>query len=189
MKTELENMEILRLSNEESNKVTRECLRIAMFKLMNQEHFDKITITEIAKRAGVSRLAFYRNYDSKEALVADLCQSLFAELRKSLTSDRFRTDRKGWYRDFFETIRDNSEYFQIYLDANLKLADGLVLESVYPVSTVQEHYARAASECAFLGVLTDWFKAGMRESPEEMADICEKVVGSSIGPTLLERTD
>ena len=180
MKTELENMEILRLSNEESNKVTRECLRIAMFKLMNQEHFDKITITEIAKRAGVSRLAFYRNYDSKEALVADLCQSLFTELRKSLTSDQFRTDRKGWYRDFFETIRDNSEYFQIYLDANLKLADGLVLETVYPVSSVEDHYARAASEGAFLSVLTDWFKGGMRETPEKMADICEKVVGTSI---------
>ena len=180
MKTELENMEILRLSNEESNKVTRECLRIAMFKLMNQEDFEKITITEIAKRAGVSRLAFYRNYETKEALVADLCQSLFTELRSSLTSDRFHNDRKKWYTSFFQTIRDNSEYFQIYLDANLKLADGLVLETVYPVSSVEDHYARAASEGAFLSVLTDWFKGGMRETPEKMADICEKVVGTSI---------
>jgi len=181
MKTELENMEILRLSNEESNKVTRECLRIAMFKLMGEFDFEKITITEICKRAGVSRLAFYRNYGTKEELVTDMCRSVFQELDASLSSERFRTDREDWYTRFFQTIRDNSEYFRIYLDANLKLSDGIILESVYPTASVEEHYMRAASEGAFLNVLTDWFKGGMKETPEEMAAICMKVIGSSIG--------
>ena len=180
MKTELENMEVLRLSNEESNKITRECLRVAMFKLMNQESFEKITVTELAKRAGVSRVAFYRNYDSKEALVADICQSVFNELKASLTSQRFLQDRNGWYTAFFRTIRDNSEYFQIYLNANLKLTDGLVLEAAYPGYTPEEHYARAASEGAFLNVLTEWFQTGMQESPEEMAGICERVIEPAI---------
>lgn len=180
MKTELENMEILRLSNEESNKVTRECLRIAMFKLMGEFEFEKITITEICKRAGVSRLAFYRNYGTKEELVTDMCRSVFQELETSLSSERFRTDREDWYTRFFQTIRDNSEYFRIYLDANLKLSDGIILESVYPTASVEEHYMRAASEGAFLNVLTDWFMGGMKEMPEEMAAICLQVIGSSI---------
>lgn len=181
MKTELENMEILRLSNEESNRVTRECLKIAMFKLMGETGFEKITITEIAKRAGVSRLAFYRNYSSKEDLVADICRSVFQELAASLTSDRFHADRLQWYTNFFRTIRDHSEYFKIYLDANLKLSDGLILESVFPAASIEEYYARAADEGAFLQVLTEWFNAGMKESPEEMAAICAKVIDSSIG--------
>jgi len=181
MKTELENMKILRLSNEQSNKVTKECLRIAMFKLMDKGDFEKITVTEIAKRAGVSRLAFYRNYGSKEELVADMCRSVFQELTASLGSDRFRTDREQWYADFFRTIKENSEYFQIYLNAHLKLSDGLILESAYPASSTEEHYARAASEGAFLNVLTEWFEAGMQESPEEMSAICGNVIDSSIG--------
>ena len=177
MKTELENMEILRLSNEESNKVTKECLRTAMFKLMGREGYEKISITEIAKHAGVSRVAFYRNYSSKEELVEDLCHKLFLELEESLKSERFRTDRKVWYTDFFRTIRDNSEYFRIYLDANLRLDDGTILESVYPSSSPEERYRNAAREGAFISVLTDWFRSGMRESPEEMGGLCQSILG------------
>ena len=175
MKTELENMEILRLSNEESNKVTRECLRIAMFKLMGKESFEKITITELTKCAGVSRVAFYRNYASKEELVEDLCQSVFSELKASLTSELFFTNRRQWYTNFFRTIRDYSEYFRIYLKANLRLTDEIVLESVFPSSAAEGHYANAAREGAFTNILTEWFQSDMKESPEEMALICENI--------------
>ena len=176
MKTELENMKILRLSNEESNKVTKECLQIAMFKLMGREDFEKISITEISKYAGVSRVAFYRNYSSKEELVEDICRSLFSELTESLKNERFRTNRKAWYTEFFQTIQANSDYFQIYLNANLRLSDGNILESVYPSSTAEEYYRNAAREGAFVSILTDWFRSGMNESPEKMGAICEKLL-------------
>ena len=101
MKTELEKRDILRMSNEESNKITRECLRISMIKLMDKKDFEKISITEIAKNAGVSRTAFYRNYETREALVEDICQNLFAELKSSVSGERYRTDRKAWYTVFF----------------------------------------------------------------------------------------
>ena len=161
MKTELEKMDILRLSNEESNKVTRECLRIAMFKLMGKEEFDKISITELTKYAGVSRVAFYRNYESKEALVEDLCQTLFKALQLSLTGELYLSDRRQWYENFFRTIHENSEYFAIYLKAGLRLTDGLMLEFISPSTTVEERYANAAREGAFTGILIEWFRAGM----------------------------
>ena len=56
MQTELEKRDVLRLSNEETNLITRDCLRIAMIKLMGKKEFDKISITEITKLAGVVRL-------------------------------------------------------------------------------------------------------------------------------------
>ncbi len=186
MQTNFEKKEILRLSNEESNRITRECLRIAMFKLMGSEDFEKITVTALAKHAGVSRLAFYRNYESKEALVSDLCSSLYAELSASLQSDRFRTNRKQWYIDFFRTIKENSDYFAVYLKANLKLDDGVILESVYPSATVEEHYAKVAREGAFLSILTDWFNSGMKESAEKMGRICVKVLGDETKPVFGE---
>ena len=103
-----------------------------------------------------------------------MCRSVFRELEIALTGERFLTDRA------FRTIRDNSDYFQIYLDANLKLSDGIILESMFPTSSAEEHYARAASEGAFLNVATEWFKAGMQETPEEMSAICAKVIASSV---------
>ncbi len=175
MKTELESKEILRLSNEESNKLTRECLRTAMFKLLEQKSFDKITITDIAKRAGVSRTAFYRNYATKEALVEDLCRCLIEELIASVQSESFRTDRKQWYQNFFQVIQDNSAFFRAYLKANLRLSNGAVTESIRPSSTILDHYRNVAGEGAFISILKEWFLTGMTQTPEEMGDICESL--------------
>lgn len=180
MRTELEKREILRLSNEESNKITRECLRIAMIKLMDKKEFGKISITEITKHAGVSRTAFYRNYETREALVEDICQSLFGELKASVSGELYRKNRKDWYIIFFKTIKENSEYFQIYLNAHLQFGELFVLESVYPPSTPMERYMNSAKEGAFLRVLTVWFNGGMKESPEEMGEICEKLIYNAL---------
>ena len=173
MKTELENKEILRLSNEESNKLTRECLRIAMCKLMEQKSFDKITITDIAKRAGVSRAAFYRNYATKESLVEDLCRCLIEELTASVKSECFRTNRKQWYEKFFRVVQENSVFFRAYLKANLRLSNGTVTELIHPASTMQEHYRNVAGEGAFISILTEWFVTGMKQTPEEMGAVCD----------------
>ena len=180
MQTELEKREILHLSNEESNKITRDCLRIAMIKLMDKKDFEKISITEITKYAGVSRTAFYRNYETKEALVEDICQSLFTELKASVSGERYRTNRKDWYTVFFKTIKENSEYFQIYLNAHLQFGEFFVLESVFPPSTPLGRYVNSAKEGAFLRVLTVWFNSGMQESPEDMGEICEKLIYNAV---------
>ena len=59
------NKDYLRLSNEESNRLTRECLCTAMMRLMSTTPPERITISEIIELAGVSRMAFYRNYGTK----------------------------------------------------------------------------------------------------------------------------
>ena len=64
--TEMEKHKVLRLSNAESNRLTKECLETAMIKLLAGKTIDRITVTELAKVAGVSRAAFYSNYNSKE---------------------------------------------------------------------------------------------------------------------------
>ena len=84
MQTELEKKDILRLSNEEANRITRECLRIALMKLMSEKDFSKITITELTSLAGVSRTAFYRNYNSKEEIIEETVNSVLTKMTASL---------------------------------------------------------------------------------------------------------
>ena len=75
-KSEMEKRDILRLSNFESNKLTKECLQTALIYLMGEKPFEKITITELVKRSGVSRTAFYRNYNSKEEILNEISDEL-----------------------------------------------------------------------------------------------------------------
>lgn len=180
MQTEMERREILHLSNEESNKITRECLRISMLKLMYKKDFGKITITEVTKNAGVSRTAFYRNYETKEALVEDICLLLLSKLKASVKGKLYRNDRRAWYTIFFKTINENSEYFRIFQNAHLQLGDIFIPGSVFPPDSPYERYANAAKEGAFLRILTLWFNGGMKESPEEMGVICEKLIFNTL---------
>ncbi len=56
---------------DEQRKLSQESLRIALFTLMKTQQFQEISISTLCKRAGISRMAFYRNYDSKEAVLVD----------------------------------------------------------------------------------------------------------------------
>ena len=47
--------------NEIANNIVKESLTDALFTLMSNKEFNDITITELSKKAGVSRLSFYRN--------------------------------------------------------------------------------------------------------------------------------
>ena len=62
------SLENLRKSNQESNLLTREAIETALLQLLEKKELAKISISELVKRAGVSRAAFYRNYDSKDKL-------------------------------------------------------------------------------------------------------------------------
>ena len=70
--TEMNRRNALRLSNEESNRLTRECIEAALIILMKENDYQSISITDIIRKAGVSRSAYYRNYSSKEDILTNL---------------------------------------------------------------------------------------------------------------------
>lgn len=48
-----------------ANQFTKHCIMEALLQLMHTQEYDDISITDITKRAGVSRMSYYRNYNSK----------------------------------------------------------------------------------------------------------------------------
>lgn len=167
---ELERRDILRVSNEEAQRITQECLKIALYKLMARKDFDDISISDIVRAAGVSRNAFYRNYGSKEALLESLGDAIVGELDRVLP--RYgQADEVAFIR-FYRAIVEKAEYFRILLVVRKSLADRL-----YSKSTT---YAQVAWKGAFTQLTEIWFEKGMKESPEEMGSICFKLL-SGIG--------
>ncbi|WP_368387269.1 TetR/AcrR family transcriptional regulator, partial [Streptococcus anginosus] len=70
------SLENLKISNRESNRITKESLEISLLQLLEKKELTKITISELVERAGVSRAAFYRNYDSKEEILQEIFQRI-----------------------------------------------------------------------------------------------------------------
>ena len=52
-----------------SHKLVKECIYTALMELMEKEDYEKITVIDITKRAGVSRMSYYRIYQSKDDII------------------------------------------------------------------------------------------------------------------------
>lgn len=178
--TELGKRDILRMSNKESNQLTRECLQTALIYLMSQKPFDKITITELVKRSGVSRTAFYRNYTSKEEILSELCNTFLDGLAASFSDTFFRKNPRSWYYSFFQTVKENALLFGLLLQAHVL---NTPVFSTYSISKKLDHSVESAShyeflawEGAFSTIVVHWFQDGMKESIDFMADFCAKTL-------------
>ena len=68
------------LSNNEANRITRESICTALLELLKTNEFKKISISELVRKAGVSRQSFYRNYNTKEDIVLEIERTIGAHM-------------------------------------------------------------------------------------------------------------
>lgn len=178
-RTILEERNVLRLNNEESNKLTRECLTTALMQLMKEKSLDKITITELVKRSGVSRTAFYRNYSSKEDILVDIRNYIAETSNSLLVKPELKDNPRLWFRECFKIVQDNADLIRPILDAKLTLGDFFknqsVLDSLYSTDNRMNRYKNLAIEAAFQRIMIVWFDEGMIESVDEMASFCNDI--------------
>ncbi len=172
--TELKKREVLRMSNIESNQLTRDCICTALLSLLAVETFDKITVTSIIKRSGVSRAGFYRNYSSKEDVLDQIGNELLSFLSSFITDYRLESNPKAWYLDLFNLIKEKSDTFGLLLKAKVPhsfvfKAESLA-EQLFQCKTPKERYLAIAISKSVTEISATWFENGMKESPEEMAE-------------------
>ncbi|MBR6800375.1 MAG: TetR/AcrR family transcriptional regulator [Eubacteriaceae bacterium] len=165
----------IRLSNKESKEITRESIRVALLMLMKGCEFDKITVTAIINRSGVSRAGFYRNYSSKEDVMQDICAEIRGKLSEVIANEAYFNDPKLFYRDVFHAIKSDPSTFSIIMDANVPRK---YIMSSLPEIPANEKSADAKEYYTFIALLTslrtivyEWFRKGMQEDEEVMAEI------------------
>ena len=156
----------------------------ALFQLMKKQPFQKISITEITDKAGVSRLTYYRNFTSKEEMILAYFDQEFDEFfkqylipnRKTMSLHEgiesvFTYWRKG--SDKIELLmRDGlthliSTPFQGYLQ---QCADKKIIVHKY------DENQRAFMEGGMFFLLLHWVKGGCLQSPDELATLVESML-------------
>lgn len=66
---------------------SKQWIEEALLQLMKQKHFGNITITDITAKAGVSRLTFYRNFESKEEVLQRYFDTIFQDYLQAIQGD------------------------------------------------------------------------------------------------------
>lgn len=167
----------LRKHSKDSNELARACLKDALLKLAAGRDFKELSITELCKKAGVSRMAFYRNYSVINDVFNEIAYDLNDDVVRQIGSPfRVETTRE-WYRRAFEIIKGNREKMSIMFQENfqfewMKRVNGFAVHD--DSFSMEKKYQRLMWSGGFENAVSYWLKGGLKESPEEMADYCIK---------------
>lgn len=168
-----------------NNRTKRRIIK-ALLRLMNEKNFSDITVSDIVVRAGVARASYYRNFSSKEDIIASA---------GAIIIDDYRQKTVGENRSVleYESILRMFRYFRAYRSALLTLHKA-GFTSVY-MRMFGEFIEDAAGDMPFddirrycipfyfgaaFNVFVAWLEEGMRESPEEMAGLFHLMIEGAV---------
>ena len=162
----------------ESNRLAKECIVTALIELMKVRDYHSISITEITRKAGVSRMAYYRNYTSKEDILNKYMEEVGISIHEKISSMNTREEIFDYYRELFEQL---GAYRHLGITAYRAHLGELILDNINKNMAItfrpenesaEERYRHLYLAGAFYNVFIEWLKNGRQESCEEMAEIC-----------------
>ena len=162
---------------------TKNRLSKALYLLVTERHYDKITIYHILEKAGVSRRTFYRYFNSKSDLM-DYCLDNFIEgyylqrdnfILAQQAEDNFLVTINFMYynREFIRSLVE-SGHFSL-LTANFNDKSELIYKTMdlpWCVEDSSDHsidYISKGLLGAYLNVLQFWLTKDEPERPEHIA--------------------
>ena len=151
----------LRMSNEESRRVTREAVRGALFRLLQTMPLNEIRIVDLVRIAGISRSAFYRNYPSAEAVLLDAMDASIRQILDAVS----RNPAENW-RLIISTVRSNAGQLKVLDDAGLL---HVLLDRMNAVGT-PDSYLYAMWTGLIFSVIQRWVRSGMTETDDEILE-------------------
>ena len=145
---------------------------------MKQKPYDKITISELCIKAGVSRTAFYGNFKTKDDLLTLYVLNMNTEIINKIGSP-FRNDTSlDLYINLFQVIKDNSEILILIFKAGfqkkyLEILNSMVLHN--PSIPIEKKYQRLIWSGGVENALSYWLlESSLKESVEDIALYCHK---------------
>ena len=156
------------------NLFIKECLYLALLDLMKKQEFRAITVTKLTATAGVSRMAFYRNYGTTEDIIVDyLNETAFGIDKKNATKIMYLPNT---LRCTFEFFCQNHELMECLIRFHMTDLILNAIETHFKTTFYQllysygfqNEYEISALVGIFFKILIDWTKNGMTESLEQM---------------------
>ncbi|MBQ6835015.1 MAG: TetR/AcrR family transcriptional regulator [Lachnospiraceae bacterium] len=163
-----------------NNPLLKECFFTALVRLMDQKDFQEITISEIAEVAGVSRMTYYRTYDSKEDILLqyfdDRAKQFIAEIKQEpdITSEEFsiRLFRAFQSQAHFLKYLHQAGLITGILDHFTQFIRILYCEigGITTCDPTLEYQIQFIAGGMYM-LLLHWIESGQIETPEELAKI------------------
>lgn len=155
---------------QEANAFVKECITQALLEMVQKQPFESITITDLVKRAGVGRVSFYRNFESKEDVVRQLLTQIIDDINTHISGETDLATMQLLLTEY----RKRQDFFVILHSAGLSHLVMSCLSQAYgpkPEQTNQEAYTNAFLFHGIYGMIEEWFKRGTKEDPIDLVHV------------------
>jgi AcrR family transcriptional regulator len=166
-------------------KYTREWTFEALYKILETKEYDKINISEIINKAGISRATFYRNFKNKDDIVK-LKVKMFFETFFLETYNRYKKidhlDETYLINSFFNSIGEHEKLISTVIKTNLEylMENGILAiinmqkDRFYNLVKQNEGTDKYTIEIVASSAWTlvsKWIKTGKKENVPELVEI------------------
>ncbi len=162
---------------------SKDIITEALLDLLKSYSLDAVTITQLCRRAGVGRPTFYRHFESKEDVLAQLTQKLFKEyLHVARAAYEENPSAETMEYVAFDFLKNNPQV-ESFLQSKDLYKFGVAelgarrrkIEKEFPLFDDKSPYALEYRVGGLIFVFSRWVSGGMKESPEEMAKIFAEI--------------
>ncbi|WP_414045154.1 TetR/AcrR family transcriptional regulator [Macrococcus equi] len=166
---------------------TKQSIRKALLELMLEKSFDNITVNDIANSADINRGTFYLHYVDKFELLESIENEMlqrFIELQQSMDlsaviheDDLFQ---EVFIKKVMSILKEDKLFFKVMLHPNLNTTFEYkfrkMIQSNFErmidleeIEGIPFSYYFTFVSSAQMGVIKQWVKTDMQESPEDIA--------------------
>lgn len=181
---------------------TKQALSETFKILLEARTIDKITVKDIVTKCGVNRQTFYYHFKD----IYDLLEWVYTnEATKALGGKKTYETWKQGFKQIFQYILNNKEFVlstfnsvsREYLERYLYnevylLLIGVVEEKAkgIPVREKDKSFIADFYKYAFVGIVLDWIRTGMKEEADEIIERLDKLIYGNMEEALERyRTD
>ncbi len=161
--------------NNKRKKASIERIENVFIDLLQYKELNKISVSDICKKAQLNRTTFYSNY----ADIYELADSIRDKLENSLSQIYQNEINQGFnshdYLKLFRHIKDNQAFYKTYFklgyDNNYKIiAFDTNLAKLHFQNRFIEYHAEFFKS-GITKIIKMWLENGCKESPEDMYEI------------------
>ncbi len=157
------------------------CIGDAIISLLHKRDFDTLKVSDICKRAGVSRMTFYHYYNTKTDVLIDYLDTIIREYLKS-SGKQASSDAFHQYHHILDALKFFDQYADFFLTLSRAGLHSFILttinefmeEQILPFfsGSIYQLYFYAG---ALMNLFLKWEEKGKVESAEEIASILSRI--------------
>ena len=170
---------------------------MSVVKLLSEERpFTSLTISEVAKAAGITRKTLYARFGSLEQVVKEMAISMFEEIADNITDDMLKVPLADSvltsvvfraYEQHKSTLAPLLKYCPGFLfvepcrEVTGQLLDRIIsVNHFHPLPAFEREYLIAIHCSTLHATLTVWVERGFIDSPDQLSELMVKLLGPGV---------